>query len=343
MADQNDSTDPQREDPRNPLDACKIGPFPQDILSIANPGHLRECLSREDAEFAVLRQRSFDPDSEEAKHYRDLQIRTAQLQNTLEQWESREFWQAVTNGCASQLAAVEETDPGIKHAEALLREWREERRADNEHSITMLMQANMSPSGRAWRALEFTQGLLIEEAKYGLRVYQNVCDEFKQSEMLAPDNLDRLRCKMAHHVAWSMIARKDATHRYFTAAGWSEPQPGFRRYMQAAFRVLEKVDTALDVMRTKYALRPTACEGVKRKDRKGANTGLATPEVRSRRRRMLTKYQKDHSIRSKKALAMHLGIGLRSIQGIVSGDRSRYSNDTFEVLLKKIGCSAEVW
>jgi hypothetical protein len=327
----------------NPLDAYEAGQYPEDILGIAEQGHLRDALGRERGKLADLQQYGCGPDSQEAKPHPELDVRIAQLLNALNQSESCEFWQAVTGGCSAQLAALEETDPCIRHAEALLGQWRADRRAHVERQFEAKMQANMSPSGRAWSAIQFTQELLIEEAEYRLKTYKEVADGFQRLEMLAPANLDRLRCKMAHHVALSMVARKDAISRYFSAAGWVDPQPPYRRYIYAAFGVLESIDATLAVLRTAYELQITRMMGDEANSPNRLSAGLATAAQREHRRQILETYKRQNSISSQEALAKHVGIGLSSIQAMVREDKRKYGRKNLDELLKKIKCPRDMW
>jgi hypothetical protein len=255
MVGQDTTVDQHGEEADNPLDACQVGRFPEDILERAKIEHLQAALNSERAALAVLQTQCFDPVSDSAKRFHDLETRVAQLLNALNKAESAKFWEAVTGGCSAQLAAVEETDPAIVHAQALYRQWQTNRRKEIEARATAVMRADMSPSGRALRAMELTEEVLTEEVTYRLNVYREVADKPQNLEMIAPQHLDRLRCRIAHNVALGLVARRHETSRYFSAAGWTQPQPQFMRYMHAAFRVLETADAALAVLRTDYDLR----------------------------------------------------------------------------------------
>jgi hypothetical protein len=253
MTEQKDPADMQNDDVAGAPSASGSEDPTSNFVGTAEPNQLRDLLVRVRGELAVLQGRSLTPDGQEAKRLAALELQRAQLLNSLNQAETDDFLQAVTKGCSPQFE--EEGNPGIKHAEALFRAWHQNERERIQPRVMELMQANMSPSGRALRTLQFIQEVLTQDALYWLKVYNEVSEGFNLPEMLAPDNLDRLRCKLAHHVGHSLLTRRAEIRRYFSAAGWMEPQPEFSRYSQVAFVVLEAADASLAVLRTQYYLR----------------------------------------------------------------------------------------
>lgn len=70
---------------------------------------------------------------------------------------------------------------------------------------------------------------------------------------------------------------------------------------------------------------------------------LADQETRKRRRAILKRYRLGTQIATREDLALHLGISVSALEGMISGDRTRYSAERLSEFLKKIGVLPEDW
>jgi len=70
---------------------------------------------------------------------------------------------------------------------------------------------------------------------------------------------------------------------------------------------------------------------------------LANAQTRKRRYAFLKKYRADHNHNSMGDLARHFGLSVTAIQGMVRGDRTRYSEETLAKFLNSIGVSPSEW
>lgn len=132
------------------LHDCVVDCYPDDVLRAATEQQLREALARDRAELIVAQKKIAPTNSDAAKRCQELELRLVQLQNALNRVESEEYWNAVMNGCSPEMTNAEETDPGIRHADALLREWQGGRRPEIESRMTALQREDISPDGQSF-------------------------------------------------------------------------------------------------------------------------------------------------------------------------------------------------
>jgi len=343
MSDRDRGEPPSIEEP-NALLAFRTGVYPDEVLRSATQEQIRELLARDRAE--LDRRRINVPRANTETTYLDLEIRINQLQNALNQTESAEFWRAVMYGCSPGAAESGVLHPRIPNAEALFREWQRGRTREIERRRQTIVQANLTIPGRAYRLIELTKDLLLEEVEERIRIYAGVSSSVLNLEMLSPPNLARLRSQIAHEVGLGFHVCKESVEKLFAAAGFTGPAPNYRRYIFAAFRVLEVADVKVEVLRTDYCARNAEAVSVSTSTDASARSSKgvpATEEQRTRRRQILAAYRRQKKIARADALARFLGISLRAIQGMVTGDRTRYSPDKLTVFLEKIGCRPEDW
>lgn len=65
--------------------------------------------------------------------------------------------------------------------------------------------------------------------------------------------------------------------------------------------------------------------------------------IRQRRREILQRYRQTKEISTQEILARHLGVSPTALQGMLRGDRSRYSMEKLGEILKKMNVSPDEW
>jgi hypothetical protein len=91
-----------------------------------------------------------------------------------------------------------------------------------------------------------------------------------------------------------------------------------------------------------YAQRLEVAQGEEMKSASPKTGTKANAQTQVRRRELLKRYLADHNL-SASGLARRVGISQTAIQGMVKGDRTRYSEQTLSTFLKHIGVQAGQW
>jgi len=106
------------------------------------------------------------------------------------------------------------------------------------------------------------------------------------------------------------------------------------------FRMYQAISQIKSLRQPAYLLLPPA---FRPNSDNGPIARMIRTPAEAHRLSILKKYMAKNRIGRKYALARHLGVSSSAFYGMIRQDQSRYSEDTLESVLMKIGCSREEW
>lgn len=293
----------------------------------------KELLSRVNPALAVIRKVTLDHRWPDPKLLRpDLEEREElRFDCTLIQWlENQEKWQKYEARVVPHIEV-----PTVDHG------------FDHENSDPLLYfpvwpLENLSAQGRNRIKVGLTEihGAFLDdkvenEVECWRRAYDLIADEFNRARLLSEDLVNNRIPEMIADIV--------------AGGGWSDEPMGrarptavFSVRLGSQFYPLWRRVSFLESLRGRIA------HWSSRPLMKGrATTPLPPPRpsriLKAHRRAILKDFMKKNSLDSMDALARALGVSKTALNGMIRGDRKRYSVDKLALVLGQIGCPSAKW